>query len=326
MTVSVIIPLYNKARYIQRALNSVLAQTFRDFEVLVVDDGSTDESRDIVRRCADSRIRLIVQENAGPGAARNRGLRDAQTEVVAFLDSDDEWLPTFLEENLRWFERYGSEVSVVCSESFNPGTGELTLPERQREGLLKEGVCRLTPDMPWHQAYITLLYLQWWATLSRAECLRKWGGFFDRERSLLGEDMWQSFRVILNEPIAINLKPLHIYHSEASELASHVVRPAHPRPVPPFLLYPEEIEAVCPKLLRDHLRYMLAKFAVGTARGLGWARRFDEGRRMLTRFDCASLVPFSDYLEAWLRTSRALSGPLDVVRAVRRWSRRDATA
>ena len=89
-------PLYNKEREIGRAITSVLAQTFGDFELLVVDDGSTDGGPDIVAACIDPRIRMIRQANGGVSTARNRGIVEAQAELVAFLDADDEWLPEFL--------------------------------------------------------------------------------------------------------------------------------------------------------------------------------------------------------------------------------------
>ena len=94
--VSVIIPLYNKSKYIARALDSVFVQTYRDFEVIVVDDGSTDDGPEIVKGYSDPRIRLIYQVNAGPGAARNRGAEESMGPWLAFLDADDELLPDFL--------------------------------------------------------------------------------------------------------------------------------------------------------------------------------------------------------------------------------------
>ena len=93
MKVSVIIPLYNKSQYIARTLDSVLAQTFQDYEVIVVNDGSTDDGPRIVRQYRDPRLRLVSQENRGLSGARNRGIAESRTDWVAFLDADDEWMP-----------------------------------------------------------------------------------------------------------------------------------------------------------------------------------------------------------------------------------------
>lgn len=104
MKFSVVIPMYNRANVITRAVNSVLNQTIRDFELLVVDDGSTDDSAKVVESINDSRVRLIKQKNGGANSARNNGILNAKGEYVAFLDSDDEFEPTMLEEQLKVFE------------------------------------------------------------------------------------------------------------------------------------------------------------------------------------------------------------------------------
>ena len=96
--ISVIIPLYNKEAAIAQSLKSVLSQEYNDFEVVIVDDGSTDGSVAIVEAKNDPRIRLIKQENGGPSKARNTGVRNAKGDWVVLLDADDELLPNALED------------------------------------------------------------------------------------------------------------------------------------------------------------------------------------------------------------------------------------
>ncbi|MDD5303369.1 MAG: glycosyltransferase family A protein, partial [Elusimicrobia bacterium] len=106
--VSVVIPLYNKGPHIARALDSVLAQSVRDFEIVVVDDASTDGGAEIVRRHHDRRIRLVGRDKPGPGghAARNAGIKAAAAPLIAFLDADDTWEPQYLETILRMRKAY----------------------------------------------------------------------------------------------------------------------------------------------------------------------------------------------------------------------------
>ena len=106
MGFSVIIPLYNKADTVERAIRSVLGQPRQDFEIIVVDDGSKDDGAEKVERIRDPRIRLIRQENGGVAAARNTGIANAKYDFVTFLDADDEYLPHFLETLSRMIEKY----------------------------------------------------------------------------------------------------------------------------------------------------------------------------------------------------------------------------
>ena len=105
MLISVVIPLYNKKEYILRAINSVLRQSYSEFELIIVDDGSTDGSVDIVRSVTDKRVRLYSQKNAGVSAARNFGVKNAKADWVGFLDADDEYEPEFITEVVLFIEK-----------------------------------------------------------------------------------------------------------------------------------------------------------------------------------------------------------------------------
>ncbi len=110
--VSVIVPAWNAAHSIGATLRSVLAQTEPSWEAIVVDDGSTDGTAEVVERFGAEHVRLFRQENLGQGAARNRGLAEAQGEFIAFLDADDEWKPEFLERTLRFLVRNPEAIAV----------------------------------------------------------------------------------------------------------------------------------------------------------------------------------------------------------------------
>ncbi len=98
---SVIIPLYNKAPYVAKAIESVLGQTYRDFEVIVIDDGSTDQSLEVAKTFENKSITIVSQPNSGVSTARNNGVKLAKYPYICFLDADDWWHPTFLEEMKR---------------------------------------------------------------------------------------------------------------------------------------------------------------------------------------------------------------------------------
>jgi glycosyltransferase involved in cell wall biosynthesis len=103
---SVIVPLYNKEKYIKRTINSILNQTYRNFEIIVVNDGSTDNSLSIVKSIKDKRIKIYSRKHEGVSCARNFGIKKATGEYIAFLDADDKWDKNFLQEILRLQHKY----------------------------------------------------------------------------------------------------------------------------------------------------------------------------------------------------------------------------
>ena len=117
--VSVIIPVYNCENTIERAVTSVLNQTFRDFELIIVDDGSTDGTKEELNKITDPRIRVIDHErNLGAAAARNTGMRHARGKYIALLDSDDEWLVKKLDLQLEALEKAGFEETKACFTAY----------------------------------------------------------------------------------------------------------------------------------------------------------------------------------------------------------------
>lgn len=129
-SVSVIIPTYNNAKYIAESINSALDQTHPPAEILVIDDGSTDNTQAVVSACSDARIRYVKIRHAGTSAARNRGIELASGDYIAFLDADDLWRPRKLEKQVSVMEH---DRGIICCFTnfvrFMDGTGE-ALPEQ----------------------------------------------------------------------------------------------------------------------------------------------------------------------------------------------------
>ena len=277
--VSVIIPLFNKAPFVGGALRSVIEQTFTDFELIVVDDGSTDDSVQIVEQFSDSRVRIIRQDNAGPGAARNRGLAEATGAYVAFLDADDEWLPEFLDESVRLLDSE-STVAVVVSGYFEFPAN--TSREQMWCGRgLRNGVTKLDSATDPKLVIALLAYMTPCTTVARTGVLRKLGGFYERERCAYGEDAYLWLKVLLNESLIVSLKPLTTIHFEASG-AAQTRRSI--RPIEPFLVDASDIQANCPPHLRELLARVLAIRAFKAACMLGYWGRWREARALVARF------------------------------------------
>jgi len=124
--VSTIIPAYNCERYIKETIESVLSQTYKDIELIIIDDGSTDRTGEIVRSF-ESKVEYIRQsKNTGPSAARNRGIEKAKGEYIAFLDGDDVWMPTKIEEQIKLLES-NKDIALVYSNGYNVNLSGLKL-------------------------------------------------------------------------------------------------------------------------------------------------------------------------------------------------------
>lgn len=116
-TVSVILPTYNRAHLIGRSIQSILNQTYQDFEIIVVDDGSSDNTKEVINSFSDMRIKYVrQQENRGASVARNIGIKLSKGAYIAFQDSDDEWLPDKLKKQMDTFENVSFEVGVIYTD------------------------------------------------------------------------------------------------------------------------------------------------------------------------------------------------------------------
>ncbi|WP_276974283.1 glycosyltransferase family A protein, partial [Flavobacterium filum] len=115
---SIIIPLYNKEKAIEKTLKSVFQQSFTDYEVLVINDGSTDKSEEKVKRFSDERLRLISTENRGVSQARNLGISESKGKLVAFLDADDYWFPNHLQSVFQLYQNFPEAGLLATNYQF----------------------------------------------------------------------------------------------------------------------------------------------------------------------------------------------------------------
>ena len=140
--VSIILPTYNRAHIIEKAIQSVLNQTYQDFELIIVDDGSTDNTEEIIKKLQekDKRIRYIkLETNKGAAAARNEGIKIAHGKYITFQDSDDEWLPEKLEKQMKIFETTPEDIIVYTGFWRIDGDEKTYIPDiniSNREGYI----------------------------------------------------------------------------------------------------------------------------------------------------------------------------------------------
>jgi len=212
--VSVVIPLYNKEKYIRRAIASVLSQTFRDFELIIVNDGSTDNGPAIVRKFTDSRIHLVDQENQGASGARNRGIEESRGELIAFLDADDEWLSDHLDTIVALAGRFPDAGAY--------STGWRWLRKNGRY-FYQDVAVRSPSDQC--ASYFDLVHQGGAISTSsiaiRRSVFRTLSAFRVGQHLHQDMDMW--FRIALHYDFAYSPKVCSLYHSYIPDNATHRV-------------------------------------------------------------------------------------------------------
>ncbi len=208
---SVIIPLYNKEGSIRATLQSVRAQTFTDFELIVVDDGSTDDSFAVASKVKDERIRLIHKENGGVSSARNVGIKASQYPYVALLDGDDYWAPTFLEEQLALIEEFPEASLWGVNYAFVKG--DKCEPCRQGMGDGFRGYVKGYFSSSHNDLFCSS------SVVARKDVFEKVGFFDERIASSEDLDMW--YRIILHYPVVYYDKVLAYYNQNAENRVAY---------------------------------------------------------------------------------------------------------
>jgi glycosyltransferase involved in cell wall biosynthesis len=209
--ISVVIPLYNKAPYIARAIDSVLNQTEQDFEIIVVNDASTDGGEETVKKYIDSRIRLFHRQEPGPGghAARNMGIQKASAQLVAFLDADDAYFPCFIDTILRLRRNYPEAGAYSTAYEIVECSGKVIKPK-----------FRAIPPAPWEG--IIPNYFEsvledppiWTSATAVPKEIFDAVGFFPEGAKTGGDlDMW--LRIALKYKMAYHTYTGAIYHRDA---------------------------------------------------------------------------------------------------------------
>ncbi len=244
-----------------------------------MDDGSTDNGPEIVAAYKDSRLKLIRQANAGPGAARNRGLAESKSPLVAFLDADDEWMPEFLETSLMVLEA-NPDCDITAATYFMGEKRQDATDIFWRYGMT-QGPWRLSENISDHELKHAIYILHSSSTLAKRHIIEKYGGFYTANHCTLGEDYYLWLQIMLNHKIYRIMKPLWWFHTEASELG---LPQKQNMAAQPFLTDIQPVRDNCPAELLPVLDRWLALFALNVAHECSYNGNPSVARDLIRRF------------------------------------------
>jgi glycosyltransferase involved in cell wall biosynthesis len=215
---TVIIPLYNKEPYIKRALETVLNQTYDNFEMIIIDDGSTDEGVRIVSSIQDTRIKVFSQINSGVSAARNRGALLAKNQYLAFLDADDTWEPNFLQEISNLIDEFPYAGIYATNNKFIYPSGKVMLESfsdlfnGKNTGIIEDyfGLFAKIQKSPFSNSNLCI----------PKKIYDEFGGYKEGVKLTEDSDLW--CRIALKYDVAFSVKPLANYFV-ALEGSTHTI-------------------------------------------------------------------------------------------------------
>jgi glycosyltransferase involved in cell wall biosynthesis len=209
--VSIVIPTYNRSRLLARAVKSVLNQTYRNFELIIVDDASTDNTEEVVNSFNDERIKYIRhEENKGEAAARNTGIKAAGCDYIASQDSDDEWLPEKLAKQMKLLGDSPPEVGVIY-------TGFWKMENNKRTYVPFSWVSQKNGDI--HKELLYGNFIGSPVVLIKKECFDTAGLFDERLRNLVDWEMW--LRISQHYHFRCVDEPLAVAHYDADNISSN---------------------------------------------------------------------------------------------------------
>jgi glycosyltransferase involved in cell wall biosynthesis len=310
--VSIIVPLYNKEKTVSRTIESILKQTFQDWRLIVVDDGSTDNGVEVVKQFQDERIRVISQENRGPGAARNRGIKEATCEYVAFLDADDQWYRWYLENSIKAIDQ--SDAGFVGAMYYEwPKEDDMTSYWNKRN--VKEGVYEITENDSSKQLESWVLFFHVGTTIVRTTLARKYDGFYDINKCCCGEDTIFFAKLVLNEKFAITGPPAVRHNRQDSDLSI-----TSRQPLTPLLTNPEVLLNYCPEEKKKQGRSFLVRLALLTAHHKARNGVKDDAVYLLKKYPeiktqgfayykCRMEIALSRWMPCWIKFKMKVGPP-----------------